>query len=331
MRARRPEDPRVAGVRPQRRRLLQLHGPRGAGAGARLVVRAAGRFSLFRRTRLAAAPPPRTPGRPAPPGRRDAYPRRGVAANRPRGLFKVETAASPRCVSPRTIQVETAASPRSVSPRTAHVVGRARRSYLEGRSSDGGNTNRHLLFDVGGLGGLLAAGKTGLEVVASHALEHQGAVFFFVASHVGVDAEGVVGQILHDVQEKPTPCSYAAMKAWDWAVKRKAANAASTTGAKGYKADLDDLQMSALKRLCAQAVKLIPEHLAKNVPVIFCGGVQINTPAGKPDFFAPRHMEIYSPGEGPPNDAMAAYRANLKTLILFDTKKPGEESKDEKK
>ena len=81
----------------------------------------------------------------------------------------------------------------------------------------------------------------------------------------------------------------------------------------------------------AQAVKLIPEHLAKNVPVIFCGGVQINTPAGKPDFFAPRHMEIYSPGEGPPNDAMAAYRANLKTLILFDTKKPGEESKDEKK
>mmetsp|Transcript_15997 Transcript_15997/g.48051 ORF Transcript_15997/g.48051 Transcript_15997/m.48051 type:complete len:316 (+) Transcript_15997:355-1302(+) len=315
MRARRPEDPRVAGVRPQRRRLLQLHGPRGAGAGARLVVRAAGRFSLFRRTRLAAAPPPRTPGRPAPPGRRDAYPRRGVAANRPRGLFKVETAASPR----------------SVSPRTAHVVGRARRSYLEGRSSDGGNTNRHLLFDVGGLGGLLAAGKTGLEVVASHALEHQGAVFFFVASHVGVDAEGVVGQILHDVQEKPTPCSYAAMKAWDWAVKRKAANAASTTGAKGYKADLDDLQMSALKRLCAQAVKLIPEHLAKNVPVIFCGGVQINTPAGKPDFFAPRHMEIYSPGEGPPNDAMAAYRANLKTLILFDTKKPGEESKDEKK
>ena len=201
---------------------------------------------------------------------------------------------------------------------------------------------RFYTFSLGGLGGCPCAGKAGLETCADHAFENGGCIFLFCASHVGVDADGAVGGLHHEGQAKCAPCCRATAQAWKWASK-------GSNATKRFVDDPDDLQMDALKRIVAESVQrialsaaeprgsaaelaevvyeaihrkivaLIPEHLAHSVPVVLCGGIQINTAKGKPDFFAPRHFEIYSPGTNPPNDAMAAYRANLKTLILYAT------------
>ena len=57
-------------------------------------------------------------------------------------------------------------------------------AYLEGRATDVVSETPSPTFDIGGLGGMLAAGKTGLELVASHALEQVGAIFLFFGPHV---------------------------------------------------------------------------------------------------------------------------------------------------
>lgn len=219
---------------------------------------------------------------------------------------------------------------------------RSAAAALAHAEDDGAFPARFLRFSLGGLGGLPAAGKSGLETCASHAFENGGCIFLFVASHVGVDDRGACGCVLHENQEKPSPCCAACGAAWKWASK-------GSNASKRMAEDPDDAQMDALKRVVAESharislsgdeprgsaaelaevvyeaihrriVALIPDHLAHSVPVVLCGGVQINTGKGKPDFFAPRHFEIYSPSTNPPNDAMAAYRANLKTLILYST------------
>lgn len=218
--------------------------------------------------------------------------------------------------------------------------------YLEGVSQEGNHEKRNLIFNMGGLGGYLAAGKTGLEACSTHAIENGGCIFFFCASHVGVNDDGVVGTLLHENMRKPSPCCSSCHAALKWAQKR---DSKTNPAPRGFADDPDDAQMDILKRICVESltrinlsaeeprgaatelaevvyeaihskiVQLIPNHLAHSVPVVLCGGIQINTGPGKPDFFAPRHFEIYSPGSNPPNDAMAAYRANLKTLILFNT------------
>ena len=214
--------------------------------------------------------------------------------------------------------------------------------YLEGVSQESDHETRNLIFNMGGLGGVLAAGKTGLQACSTHAIESGGCIFMFCASHVGVDADGTVGKMLHENMKKPSPCCNSSDLALKWA--RKAAG-----GKNAVSDDPDDYQMDQLKTIVADSltridlaaqedkgsaaemaevvyeaihrkiVQLVPDHLAHSVPVVLCGGIQIHTNPGKPDFFAPRHFEIYSPGSNPPNDAMAAYRANLKTLILFQT------------
>ena len=66
-------------------------------------------------------------------------------------------------------------------------------AYLEGRATDVVSETPAPTFDIGGLGGMLAAGKTGLEMVASHALEQVGAIFLFFGPHVGCDGDGRMG------------------------------------------------------------------------------------------------------------------------------------------
>ena len=70
-------------------------------------------------------------------------------------------------------------------------------AYLEGRATDVVSETPSPTFDIGGLGGMLAAGKTGLELVASHALEQVGAIFLFFGPHVGCDADGRLGFVTH--------------------------------------------------------------------------------------------------------------------------------------
>ena len=221
--------------------------------------------------------------------------------------------------------------------------------YLEGVSQEGDHDERNLIFNLGGLGGLLAAGKTGLEACSTHAIEHGGCIFLFCASKIGVDAQGAVGSLMHEGMKRASPCCNSSALALKWATKADRAQAGGKK-AQPLVEDVDDFQMDQLKRVVLESltrinlaaaegdkgapaemaevvyeaihrkiVQLIPDNLAHSVPVVLCGGIQILTEKGKPDFFAPRHFEIYSPGSNPPNDAMAAYRANLKTLILFQT------------
>ena len=72
----------------------------------------------------------------------------------------------------------------------------------------------------------------------------------------------------------------------------------------------------------AGANALVPKHLAQNRPVVLCGGINVITGPGKPDFFACRNFQVYSPREpAQPNDAFSSYRASLRAL-LFDPSAP---------
>ena len=60
----------------------------------------------------------------------------------------------------------------------------------------------------------------------------------------------------------------------------------------------------------------------QNRPVVLCGGINVITGPGKPDFFACKNFQVYSPREpDQPNDAFSSYRASLRAL-LFDPSAP---------
>lgn len=228
-------------------------------------------------------------------------------------------------------------------------------SYLEGTATDAVLETPALKFDVGGLGGFLAAGKTGLELIASHALEQVGNVFLVFGPHIGVDADGTLGFAVHPGSSEPVPCSAAALQALEWAQDHKGP----------FKPDPDDQQMDRLRQVAMklvdgtpapppvavaegaepaaeeaavvedeptdpnvamaealyastyeQVMALVPKHLAHDRPVILCGGISVITGPGKPDFFACKSFQVYSPREPEqPNDAFASYRASLRSLL----------------
>ena len=71
-----------------------------------------------------------------------------------------------------------------------------------------------------------------------------------------------------------------------------------------------------------EVLRLVPKHLAQNRPVVLCGGINVITGPGKPDFFACKNFQVYSPREpDQPNDAFSSYRASLRAL-LFDPSAP---------
>ena len=117
-------------------------------------------------------------------------------------------------------------------------------AYLEGRATDVVASDKPCpTFDIGGLGGMLAAGKTGLELVASHALEQVGAIFLFFGPHVGCDADGRLGFV------QDTPCSSAAAQAVEWAKKNKGATPK----------DSDDQQMDKVRIVALKCLEAIKE------------------------------------------------------------------------
>ena len=233
-------------------------------------------------------------------------------------------------------------------------------AYLEGRATDVVSSDKPCpTFDIGGLGGMLAAGKTGLELVASHALEQVGAIFLFFGPHVGCDADGRMGFV------QDTPCSSAAAQAVEWAKKNKGATpkdsddqqmdrvraialkhleaikdadappAAAPAPAEGEEEAAEPVVVEAPAKngavVMAEALyqatyedvlRLVPKHLAQNRPVVLCGGINVITGPGKPDFFACKNFQVYSPREpDQPNDAFSSYRASLRAL-LFDPSAP---------
>ena len=238
-------------------------------------------------------------------------------------------------------------------------------AYLEGRATDVVSETPAPTFDIGGLGGMLAAGKTGLELVASHALEQVGAIFLFFGPHVGCDEEGRMGFVTHAGQDAPAPCGAAAAQAVEWAKKNKGATpkdaddqqmdkvrtvalknleaikdadappAAAPAPAEGEEEAAEPVVVEAPAKngavVMAEALyqatyedvlRLVPKHLAQNRPVVLCGGINVITGPGKPDFFACKNFQVYSPRErDQPNDAFSSYRASLRAL-LFDPSAP---------
>ena len=67
-------------------------------------------------------------------------------------------------------------------------------------------------FKLGGLDGFPFAGLTGMGAFASHVPE-QGAVFIYYGPHIGISADGTIGQINRIGQSEPSSCCGAAQGA----------------------------------------------------------------------------------------------------------------------
>ena len=126
-------------------------------------------------------------------------------------------------------------------------------AYLEGRATDVVSETPSPTFDIGGLGGMLAAGKTGLELVASHALEQVGAIFLFFGPHVGCDGDGRMGFVTSRARDAPAPCGGAAAQAVEWAKKNKGATPK----------DADDQQMDKVRTVALKNLEAIKEADAR--------------------------------------------------------------------
>lgn len=195
---------------------------------------------------------------------------------------------------------------------------------LMGRESSG-----QMTFNLGGLAGLPAVGKTGLKACASHVStdSKRKCIFVFCGSHVGVDGLGQVGKVKRAHQCSPSSSCGAAVAAHKWATSNQL-----------YEADPDDAQMDecklcvkaeiervgdnqallaqvvyehAFNRLCA----LIPANLNQNCPVVLLGGIQLNTDDGRPDYFAPRHFILFDAGQEKYVDKSDLFVHELTALI----------------
>ena len=70
------------------------------------------------------------------------------------------------------------------------------------------------LFPLGGLGGFPFTGKTGWAASSSHC-PNDGNIVMMFAPHVGIDANGVVGQFLRRGQDKASTACGAAIGAFN--------------------------------------------------------------------------------------------------------------------
>lgn len=187
-----------------------------------------------------------------------------------------------------------------------------------------------MTFNLGGLGGLPAVGKTGFEACASHASDtaDKAAIFVVCGSHVGVDCNGCVGAVVRERQAKrSSPCCGAACAALQWA-----------RSCEPFLADANDPQMDAVKRVvldrlcevkgnqvnlaecmataCFEKVcELIPGHLNHTVPVVVLGGIQLNTEPGVPDYFAPRYFVIFPRQATTYRDSFQLFDRTLSALM----------------
>lgn len=163
-----------------------------------------------------------------------------------------------------------------------------------------------MTFNLGGLGGIPAVGKTGLGACASHVSDNKRRVIFvFCASHVGVSGTSV-GKVRRAHQSKPSSCCGAAVGALKWAQATKI-----------LQRDPDDAQMDECKECVANNIERVGQDQAKlacvfyetafqklcsliraanfnhSCPVVVLGGIQLNTDCGQPDMLAPQHFVLF--------------------------------------
>lgn len=178
---------------------------------------------------------------------------------------------------------------------------------------DGRGPGSKMTFNLGGLAGLVAVGKTGFKACASHC-SPGGVIFVVVGPHAGVSDD--VGYVLRAHQKHLSSCCGAVCGA----IKCKNAELVE---------DPDDAQMDAVKKVVrcikaedhvsfvegiyqdiwAKICALVPGNLNGQVPVVVLGGIQVNTDVGLPDFFATRHFALFDVNSQEPVD---------KTDVFFD-------------
>ena len=143
-------------------------------------------------------------------------------------------------------------------------------------------------FNFGGLGGLPAVGKTGIKACLSH-LEDDGALFVFVAPHVGIDQAGNLNKVLRRGQKCNSSCCGAAVGGTSpleddddqMNAVRKIVQAKKPDQSLG-----DALYDGALEKLR----KLLEPYA--HIPTYILAGIQINTDVGLPEYFEPRLFEF---------------------------------------
>merc|ERR1712217_427540 len=169
-----------------------------------------------------------------------------------------------------------------------------------------------LNFPVGGIGGAPYVGKTGFFAF-SHHVPDNGNVLVLFGPHVGVTDTGEVGKCLRYGQTSESAACGACIAAYKQCMEG------------GMQPDMSlDMQQSwlreqvaphvdritAAKNPMAELVKVAYEAVLDNMTAIantefgsgylaLVGGIQLNMPAGYPDYFVPCHFTIQKRGSAP--------------------------------
>ena len=77
-------------------------------------------------------------------------------------------------------------------------------------------------FQLGGIAGLPYTGETGWNAFSSHCPKN-GNIVVLIASHVGINSNGEIGNVLRHGHDHPTPACAGAQKAYE-SVKNNPAN-----------------------------------------------------------------------------------------------------------
>lgn len=179
-------------------------------------------------------------------------------------------------------------------------------------------------FKMGGLDGFPFTGLTGMGAFAGH-VPDDGAVFVYHAPHIGIDAQGALGQIMREGQHAPSGCCGACRAA--------VAKLLAGTIVAGEISELDYQQNTIEQILLAQAdrIRRAPNALKEATDVmdeaitarvdllaskttyrarylLLVGGILINADAGHPSFNEIRRATLLELQTGTRHDLLATFR-----------------------
>jgi len=177
-------------------------------------------------------------------------------------------------------------------------------------------------FAMGGLAGFPFGGITSFGAYSHHIPKPGGTAVMVFAPHVGVDATGVVGKVDRRGMPNSGVCCGSACAAlglckellkkepservcppqvdfYDaqqaWVGQALLPNAEEVINASNPMAELPRALFKSQKEAVEKIItRAAPGNVPDNTPVTVAGGIQINTPAGTPDFFLPLMLELRS-------------------------------------
>lgn len=169
-------------------------------------------------------------------------------------------------------------------------------------------------FALGGIAGLPFAGKTGFKAFASH-VPDEGGLFLFVASHIGVNQEGVIGKVRRHGQCHDSSSCGAGVAGLAWALEQPEGSMLKPTD------DQLDYQMETVKAVLlehieeikgsvspqASVARVLYEECISRVkrivptdaqyPIAIMGGYQINTDDHLPDYLLVKDFYLLKDGQ----------------------------------